>query len=83
MSSVLVLNPAFFDRAYDIQGGSVAVGAGVPNGITPVDCGAFGGPNPYKPNGMAAIPSISELSVPPSVINGNDMHIGVKSTSNN
>lgn len=83
ISTVLNLNPAFFDRAYDIKVGSVAVGAGIPNGATPVDCGAYGGPNPYKPNGMPAIPSISELSVPPSVINGTDMNIGVKSKSNN
>jgi len=82
MSTVFVNNPAFFDRAYELAGGP-GVGAGIPNGSTPVDCGAYGGPNPYKPFGMPAIPSITHLSVPSTVISGTDIHISLSSKSNN
>ena len=84
MSAVFISNPGDSpDNFYVLAPGSVAIGAGVPNGLDPVDCGAYGGPNPYKPNGMPAIPSISELNVAPSVMEGNNIHIGVKSVSNN
>jgi len=63
--------------------GSPAIGAGVPNGATPVDCGAFGGPNPYKLSGIPAIPAIYELQVPTLINTGTDMQINVKSRSNN
>lgn len=71
------------DWAYALRAGSPAVGAGVPNGTEGVDCGAFGGPNPYRPGGMPSIPSIPELNVPPSSLGGTDIHISIRSVSNN
>ena len=71
------------DQAYQLSAGSPAIGAGIPNGATPVDCGAFGGPNTYKLSGIPAIPSIYELQVPPSATTTTDMLINMKSRSNN
>lgn len=71
------------DKSFQLKAGSPAIGAGIPNGSTPVDCGAFGGPNPYKLSGIPAIPSIYELQAPSSVRPGNDMQINLKSRSNN
>jgi len=76
-------NLAMLYNLYELLNGSPAIGAGVPNGATPVDCGVYGGPNPFKIFGMPSIPSIYELNVPPTVTSGTDMHIGLKSRSNN
>jgi len=43
-------------------GGNPAIGAGLFNGET-IDCGMFGGSNPYKISGLASIPTITSLSI--------------------
>ena len=46
------------DAAWQLSGSSPAKNAGfIPGTATPTDLGIYGGTNPYKPSGMAAIPS--------------------------
>lgn len=71
------------DNYYKLSTNSPAIGAGVPNGNTPVDCGAFGGPNPYKLSGVTQIPAIYELTVPATVNTGTNVQISFKARSNN
>jgi len=83
MSTVFQSTQTNSDKYFQLAPGSPAIGAGVPNGSTAVDCGAFGGPNPYKLSGIPAIPSIYELQVPAIIISGSNMQINIKSRSNN
>jgi len=51
------------DGSYQLGVGSPAIGGGVDiSGYKP-DCGAFGGPDPYKLSGIPAVPSIYALSL--------------------
>ena len=83
MSTVFQSTQTTQDKFFQLLAGSPAIGAGVPNGSTAVDCGAFGGPNPYKLSGIPAIPSIYELQVPTIINTGTNAQINVKSRSNN
>lgn len=71
------------DADYYLANFSPAIGAGVPNGATPVDCGAFGGPDPYKLSGIPPFPTIYELSVPAVIPAGTQMNITLSTRSNN
>lgn len=59
-------------------GGGLTVG-----GVVSPDCGAFGGPVPYRLSGIPAIPSIYSVNVPISVPAGSTMLNGTFSTRNN
>lgn len=83
MSTVFQSTQTDKDNYFQLSAGSPAIGAGVPNGSTPVDCGAFGGPNPYKLSGIPSIPAIYELQVPVIVNTGTNASIDVKARSNN
>lgn len=83
MTTVFRTDPVSVDKVYQLAAGSPAIGAGIPNGSTAVDCGAFGGPNPYKLSGIPAIPTIYQLQVPLSANTLTDMLINLKSRSNN
>lgn len=83
MSTVFQSPLTDIDNCFLLKPGCQAIGAGVPNGATSVDCGAFGGPNPYKLSGIPAIPAIYELQVPTLINSGNNMQINMKSRSNN
>ncbi len=39
-------------------------GPGIGAGFNGVDCGIFGGPDPYKPSGIPPFPTIYSLSAP-------------------
>lgn len=51
------------DGKWQLKAGSPAIGAGEPIGTTPVDCGAYGGLQPYILSGLPAGPVIYELNV--------------------
>lgn len=52
------------DNHYVLKAGSPAIGAGVSG----VDCGAFGGSQPYVLSGMPAIPAIFEVTLGSNVV---------------
>ena len=83
MTTVFRTDGGTVEKVYQLSAGSPAIGAGIPNGSTPVDCGAFGGPNPYKLSGIPAIPAIYELQVPLAASPLTDMLINLKARSNN
>ena len=66
------------DGQWVLSENSPAKGAGVEG----IDCGIFGGSNPYKLSGLPAIPSIYFLNVPASS-NGNNLQVTVSIKSNN
>lgn len=67
------------DARAQLKAGSVALTAG--EGGT--QAGAFGGDDPYVLSGIPFIPSITELTVPPTVTQGGTLNITVKAQSNN
>lgn len=83
MSNVFQSTQTDRDKYFQLALGSQAIGAGVPNGTTAVDCGAFGGPDPYKLSGIPAIPTIYLLQMPSSIISNTNTLIDMKSRSNN
>ncbi len=72
------------DSRVALKAGSPAIGAGVTiAGYTP-DCGAFGGPDPYKLSGIPPIPSIYSLTIPTSIPTGTaTMNVTFSSRNNN
>jgi hypothetical protein len=67
------------DERFKLKVGSPAIGVG----IAGVDCGAFGGVNPYKLSGIPAIPAIYKLTAPGSSANSNPYTITFSIRSNN
>lgn len=79
MSTVFLNATAgFVDNAFQLRAGSPAIGAGEGG----IDCGAFGGGNPYRLGATPAIPSIYRLTVPAAPA-GNSMTITFSTRSNN
>jgi hypothetical protein len=73
------------DGQWRLKAGSPAIGAGLTIGavISP-DCGAFGGPDPYRLAGIPNIPTIYSLTVPASIPAGTaTMNITVSTRNNN
>lgn len=70
------------DAEYYLASGSPAIGAGVPNGSIPVDCGAFGGPDPYRLSGIPPFPTIYSLSTPTVIPAGTNMNLTISTRSN-
>lgn len=70
------------DADFYLVSGSPAIGAGVPNGSMPVDCGAFGGPDPYKLSGIPPFPTIYSLTTPPVIPAGTNMNLTISTRSN-
>ncbi|MBC7642344.1 MAG: hypothetical protein H7174_08400 [Flavobacterium sp.] len=66
------------DGKWQLKPGSPAIGAGIGG----VDCGMFGGSNPYKLSGLPTIPSIYSLSAPANS-NGNTLLVNISVKSNN
>lgn len=67
------------DERFKLKAGSPAIGVG----ISGVDCGAFGGVNPYKLSGIPAIPAVYKLTAPGSSANSNPYTITFSIRSNN
>lgn len=65
------------DGQFVLKGGSPAIGAGSGG----VDCGAFGGPNPYKIAGIPNVPTIYKLTVPPT--GTTNINVTISTRSNN
>ncbi len=68
-----------YDARYVLKPGSPAIGAGVGG----VDCGMFGGINPYKLSGMPRIPAIYKLTAPSTITSTNPYTITLSVRSNN
>ena len=65
------------DAQYILKAGSPAIGAGQGG----VDCGAFGGPNPYVVSGIPNVPTIYSLTVPPTGTTNINVTISTKSNN--
>ena len=65
------------DADLQLKAGSPAIGAG----YLGVDCGAFGGPNPYKIGLIPNVPTIYKLTVPP--VGTTNINVTVSTRSNN
>ncbi len=73
------------DGQWRLKAGSAAIDAGLTVGavVTP-DCGAYGGPDPYRLSGIPNIPTIYNLTVPASIPSGsNSMNITFSTRNNN
>jgi len=66
------------DGKWQLKEGSPATGAGEPTGTTPVDCGAFGGQQPYILSGLPAGPVIYELNVSSYVKSDGNLPMTIK-----
>mgnify|MGYP000846842520 FL=1 len=66
------------DSRWLLKAGSPALGSGY-NGV---DCGIFGGNNPYALSGMPNIPSIYEFAAP-ATVSGDTISISISSKINN
>jgi hypothetical protein len=79
MATVFVANTgAYVDNRFQPKPGSPAFGAGQGG----VDCGAFGGADPYRLGATPPIPSIYKLTVP-AAPGGNTMNVTFSTRSNN
>jgi hypothetical protein len=67
------------DERFKLKAGSPAIGAG----ISGVDCGAFGGVNPYKLSGIPPVPAVYKLTAAGSSANTNPYTITFSIRSNN
>lgn len=65
------------DGQWQLKVGSPAIGAGESG----VDCGIYGGPNPYKLSGMPPIPAIYELNS--QSLPSNTLNVNLKAKSHN
>lgn len=65
------------DGQWQLKVGSPAIGAGEGG----VDCGIFGGPNPYKLSGMPPIPAIYDLNS--QSLPSNTLNVNIKAKSHN
>jgi hypothetical protein len=85
MAAVFVAGTAgSFDSRLALKAGSPAISAGLTVGtvVTP-NCGAYGGPDPYKLSGIPNIPTIYTLTVPTSIPSGTATMNVTFSTRNN
>ena len=79
MSTVFVNNlGGFVDNAYQLKAGSPAIGAGGGG----IDCGAFGGGNPFRLAVTPPIPSIYKMAIP-ATPSGSSMTLTFSTRSNN
>ncbi len=80
MTNVFVNASGNDDASFVLQtsGGNPAIGAGIGG----VDCGAYGGANPFKRGLQPAIPAIYKLSAPAAPV-GNTMNVIFSTKSNN
>lgn len=67
------------DGRWALKAGSPALAAGVAG----VDCGAFGGVNPYKLSGIPAIPAFIKLTAPGTAANTNPYTLTFSVKANN
>ena len=67
------------DGRYALKPGSPAIGAGAGG----IDCGMFGGTNPYKLSGMPRIPAFYKLTAPSNITSTNPYTITFSVRSNN
>ncbi|MCG2614658.1 hypothetical protein LZZ85_10215 [Terrimonas sp. NA20] len=73
-----------FDSRLALKAGSPAIGAGLTVGsVVSPNCGAYGGPDPYKLSGIPNIPTIYTLTVPTSIPSGTATMNVTFSTRNN
>ncbi len=73
-----------FDSRLALKAGSPAIGAGLTVGaVVSPNCGAYGGPDPYKLSGIPNIPTIYSLTVPTSIPSGTATMNVTFSTRNN
>lgn len=70
------------DRRFQLKANSPAVGAGLDPLGNPVDCGAFGGPEPYRLSGIPRIPNIYFLGIPGSANFGESLPVRIKVNAN-
>ena len=75
----IILSSGTTDGKYQLKEGSVASGAGEDG----VDCGAFGGSEPYILSGLPPIPVIYEINVPTSVNKADGLEIQIKAKVQN
>jgi hypothetical protein len=67
------------DGRFALAAGSPAIGAGVGG----IDCGIFGGPDPYRLSGIPSIPSFYKISAPGNTATTNPYTITFSVRSNN
>lgn len=67
------------DGRYALKPGSPAIGAGAGG----IDCGMYGGTNPYKLSGMPRIPAFYKLTAPSNITSTNPYTITFSVRSNN
>jgi hypothetical protein len=77
MANYVFVASGTYDGQFQLKTGSPAIGAGF-NGV---DCGAFGGPNPYKLGGIPNVPTIYKLVVPPTGTTNINVTISTKSNN--
>ncbi|MEI8202445.1 MAG: hypothetical protein WCH34_05505 [Bacteroidota bacterium] len=73
MSTVFV-GSGSTDGQWKLKAGSPAIGAGIGG----VDCGMFGGSEPYVLSGMPSIPAIYDIVMPTAVVGNANLHVNVK-----
>jgi hypothetical protein len=85
MADVFVAgNTGSFDSRLALKAGSPAIGAGLTVGtVVSPNCGAYGGPDPYKLSGIPNIPTIYSFTVPTSIPSGTATMNVTFSTRNN
>ncbi len=62
------------DGKWQLKAGSPAIGAGVAD----VDCGAFGGAEPYVLSGLPNLPHIYEATIPATANSGDGLSVTIK-----
>ena len=67
------------DGQWQLSASSPALGAAIDGG----ECGAFGGPNPYRLSGLPAVPYIYEAIIPTNGSATNGLPVQIKIRSNN
>lgn len=78
-AGTLFVGPGSTDGQFQLSVGSPAIGAGFGG----VDCGMFGGPEPYVLSGIPPIPSIYSLTAPAIGEKNTGLPITIKIKSNN
>lgn len=73
------VNDRSFDLRYELAPNSPAISTGLGG----IDCGPFGGSEPYLPSGVVGRPLIYQLNMPVELESGNDMHVNVKVKTTN
>ena len=72
------------DAAWQLSGSSPAKNAGfIPGTATPTDLGVYGGTNPYKPSGIAAIPTFYKFQATTSQATTNPYPVTFSVRNNN